>query len=209
MRLRLEGILLFAFIPLVLWLYLRQPIGPGWSVALGVSIMLSHRFLAAPWMLRRATGRCLWCGGAGPLTERVRVASGRRTLELAACGPEHRDLCGRFLSFAARYRAPIALGIFAPLGLLLLGSAALALGRPFISHDALAAQFRIVVAATVAGASVAYRLAPPPAGDLRCPFPLHNLFLLGIRNTLWVFRIVGAWWLAGGVLAVAGTLLRA
>jgi hypothetical protein len=41
-----------------------------------------------------------------------------------------------------------------------------------------------------------------PGPSLRSPFPLHNLFLLGIRNTLWVFRLVGAWWLVAGVLQV-------
>jgi hypothetical protein len=45
-------------------------------------------------------------------------------------------------------------------------------------------------------ASLAYRTAPPLL-EPRSAFPVHNLFLLGIGNTLWVFRLVGAWWLAG------------
>ena len=31
-------------------------------------------------------------------------------------------------------------------------------------------------------------------------FPVHNLFLLGVRNTLWVFRLVGLWWLVSWIL---------
>jgi hypothetical protein len=41
-----------------------------------------------------------------------------------------------------------------------------------------------------------------PAAKLACPFPLHNFFLLGIRNTLWVFRLVGAWWLVDGCMSL-------
>ena len=34
--------------------------------------------------------------------------------------------------------------------------------------------------------------------DPAIDFPVHNLFLLGIGNTMWVFRLVGIWWLADG-----------
>jgi hypothetical protein len=26
-------------------------------------------------------------------------------------------------------------------------------------------------------------------------FPVHNFYLLGIRAILWIFRLVGAWWI--------------
>ena len=52
MRLTLQGILLFLFVPLVLVLYLRQPLGPVVSILIGLGIMFAHRFIAAPWMAR-------------------------------------------------------------------------------------------------------------------------------------------------------------
>jgi len=43
------------------------------------------------------------------------------------------------------------------------------------------------------------RTDAPPSID----FPPHNLALLGVRNTLWIFRIVGLIWLGQAVLAGA------
>ena len=31
------------------------------------------------------------------------------------------------------------------------------------------------------------------------PFPVHNFFLLGVRNLLWIFRLVGIWWIWQGI----------
>jgi len=38
----LQGLALFACIPLVLWLFLAQPLGPAWSMALGLAITHAH-----------------------------------------------------------------------------------------------------------------------------------------------------------------------
>jgi hypothetical protein len=97
----------------------------------------------------------------------------------------------------------IAAGIFAPLALLLGGTLLRALGFVLLPHEVNAGQFRVIVAATVVLVSLVYRSSPPVA-EPRSAFPVHNLFLLGIRNTLWVFRLVGAWWL----LAAAARLAR-
>jgi len=205
MRLVLQGMLLFLFIPLVLFLYLRQPLGPAVSIFVGLAIMVGHRFLAAPWMARHATERCLWCGrpiGEASEGHRFAVSAGRRTETVAACNRIHWDLAARFLTFITRCRLPIALGIFVPLVVLLVSSLALAAGRPLVPQQWNTWQFKTVVAATVVLASLAYRSVPRAASSLRSPFPLHNLFLLGIRNTLWVFRLVGAWWLVAGVLQI-------
>src|SRR5262245_49388015 len=201
-RLALQGAALFAFIPLVLFLYLQLPLGPAASLLIGLGIMLSHRFAASPWMARHARDRCLWCGRAGPMPVPLPILAGRRTWTLAACGEAHAALAGRFLTFVHRRRLLIALGIFAPLALLIAGTAALALGRPFMAHEWNRLQFRTIVAVTVVGASLGYRTVPSPATPLRGAFPLHNLYLLGIRATLWVFRIVGAVWLAMTVMAL-------
>jgi hypothetical protein len=197
----LQGILLFLFIPLVLFLLLRQPAGPGSSVAIALAIMFGHRYLAAPWMAKFADVRCLWCGrvGAG---RALSVVAGGRVWQMTACSEFHATLVAKFLGFVFRFRIVIGLGIFVPLTWLIVASLAEAAGLPLLSHDTNALVFRLVVAATVVAASIAPFVVafPAPEPPLRCPFPLHNLFLLGIRNVLWVFRIVGAWWLIDGLL---------
>jgi hypothetical protein len=198
----LQGAALFAFIPVVLWLFLRQPIGPGWSVAVGLAIMFGHRFVAGPWARRHSLERCLWCGREGPPEVEISVSSPGAAWSMAACGPKHLDLCGRFLTFVARARPLIAAGIFVPLALLVAGALAEAAGRPFISHERNVLIFRTVVATTVVGTSLAYRSIRAAGGALSSAFPLHNLFLLGIGKTLWVFRIVGVWWLATSAPAI-------
>ena len=205
----LQGVVLFAFIPLVLVLFLRQPIGAGPSVVLGAIIMFGHRFLAAPWMARHATERCLWCGRSVAAGDPMEVMAGGTSRMVVACSPAHRLLAGRFLTFIMIARTPIAIGIFVPLAVLLGGSLALAAGFPLLAPEWNAWQFRMIVAFTVVCASLAYRAVTVPAGKLACPFPLHNLFLLGIRNTLWVFRVVGAWWLVGGGISLARALAGA
>jgi hypothetical protein len=225
----LQGIVLFLFIPLVLFLYLRQPLGPVLSIVVGVVIMFGHRFVAAPWMARHATERCLWCGrlmaqgsargndadvaqcvggatqgdaarGFSPASVTFPVFSGGRRQTVAACSWRHRDDAGRFLTFVARYRAPIAIGILVPLFVLLVGTLTFAAGRPLLAQEWSTWQFKTIVAFTVVVTSFAYRTVVRPVEPLRSPFPLHNLFLLGIRNTLWVFRLVGAWWLVAGII---------
>lgn len=199
-----QGALLFAFIPLVLFLYLQQPIGPGLSVAAGVTVMLGHRFLASPWMERHALERCLWCGRSISLDGgAVEVTASRRRWTLRTCGDGHRARIGRFFTFVARFRLAIALGIFLPLFILLAGTLLIAAGRPVIPPEWNRLQFRSLVAVTVVGTSMGYLGVRKADQVLMCPFPLHNLFLLGVGNTLWVFRIVGVWWLALGLAALA------
>jgi hypothetical protein len=194
----LQGVALFAFVPLVLWMFLAQPIGPGGSLALGVAIIAGHRVVAARWAARHAMRRCFWCGRPGQPAGAVPVASVPRTTAFAVCSGAHERLVRQFFGFLHRFRVPIGIGIFAPLALLLLGTLLRALGAASLAHDANALQFRAIVAATVVLVSFAYR-ASAPAEHPRSPFPVHNFFLLGIRNTLWVFRIVGAWWLLAAV----------
>jgi hypothetical protein len=198
-----QGLLLFLFVPLVLVLLLRQPVGPGWSVAIGLAVMFGHRLLAAPWMAKFADVRCLWCGRVGAGRILPVVASGREW-QMTACSEAHATLIARFLRFIFRFRALIGIGIFLPLGWLVIASLAAAAGWPLLPHTTNAVGFRVVVAATVVSASIAPFVgavsASVPESPLRCPFPLHNLFLLGIRNVLWVFRLVGAWWLIDGAL---------
>ena len=197
-----QGLLLFAFIPLVLFLYLSQPLGPVVSIVVGVVLMLGHRFLAAPWMARHATRRCLWCAGAAAADQQFVVTSEKRAWTVAACGPDHRALAGRFLTFLETARHLVFVGIFIPLLILIVGTLLVAGGLKAFSPEAVTLQFKTTVAFTVLAVSLAYPSVRRPAESIRCPLPLYNFFLLGIRNTLWVFRIVGAWWLVSGILAL-------
>lgn len=201
----LQGAALFAFVPLVLWLFLVQPLGPGWSLAIGVAIIAGHRAAAAPWAARHAGARCLWCGRTRNLGASVAVAGAARTTAFAVCGGAHERLVRQFFAFVERHRAAVAAGIFAPLALLLGGTLLRAFGRETLPHGVNALQFRVIVAATVVLVSLLYRTSPP-VGEVRSIFPVHNLFLLGVGNTLWVFRTVGAWWLLAAALAAARRL---
>jgi hypothetical protein len=198
--LSLQGVALFLFIPLVLFLFLRQPLGPGWSVAVGVAVMLGHRFVAEPWAAKFADVRCLWCGRVGAAIA-FPVVAGGRTWSMSACSDEHLDKVTRFLNVLHAGRPVFRAGIFTPLAILLLASVSTAVGRPIVAIPFAALAFRVVVAATVLIAATAPLVARPAnvGMPLRSPFPIHNLALLGIRNTLWIFRVVGTWWILDGV----------
>ena len=47
-------------------------------------------------------------------------------------------------------------------------------------------------------------LAARERTPLLVPFPAHNFFLLGVRNLLWIFRLVGIWWIWQGMASVLG-----
>jgi hypothetical protein len=207
--LRATGILLFAFIPVVLFLFLRQPLGPGWSVALGLAVMFGHRFVAAPWVAKFADVRCLWCGKVGP-GRPLPVMAGGGVWRMTVCGEDHARSVTRFLAFVSRFKVPIGIGIFVPLAWLIVASFAAAAGHQVLPHVINALIFRVVVAATVvttavvpfvmsgerhAGNDSTTADGAPGAARLSCPFPVHNFALLGLGYTLWVFRLVGAWWL--------------
>jgi len=195
----LQGIALFAFVPLVLGLFLREPLGPVLSMACGVAIMIGHRAVAAPWAARHARQRCLWCGRPGTAPHEVTVTGTAGTIPFGACTAAHAEAARRFFAFTHRYRAALGVGIVAPLIVLLGGTLLRGLGVEVIPHAVNALQFRVIVAATVVTASLAYATAPPSDAP-RSAFPIHNLFLLGIRHTLWVFRLVGGWWLIAAVV---------
>ena len=208
---QLLGLALFLFIPLVLFLFVRHPEPVGASLAAGVVLMVGHRFLARPYMEAVRTRKCLWCNGRPrPQSEPLSLLVGGRRSDDEAGGGElvavvcarHRAPAARFLAFLERARLPLRLGIFAPLLLLLAALVAAALGeRRWL--DPAVALFQGIVGITVNVAAFGY-LAATPRVPARVPFPAHNFFLLGIRNLLWVFRLVGIWWIVVAVLFVAG-----
>jgi hypothetical protein len=195
------GVLLFLFIPVVLFLFVRHPAPVGVSLAAGVALMIGHRFLARPYMERAREVKCLWSNRVPP-REPVDLelrAGGGRTVA-ARCCARHRAPAARFFSFVHLWRWPLRLGIFLPLLFLLTALAVSAAGQPapvpFATH-----WFKLVVGITVNVAAFGY-LAARERSPLAVPFPVHNFFLLGVRNLLWIFRLVGIWWIWQGITAL-------
>lgn len=198
------GATLFAFIPLVLYLFVGHPEPVALSLGLGLALMLGHRFLAAPYPERVRERRCLWCNRRLPgAWESLALATRGGSLETRTCA-RHRAPAARFFSFLHAARVPLAAGIFLPLIVLLATLTAAALGRPG-ALPAATALFRLAIGLTVVTTSLAYPLAAerrPPA----VPFPAHNFFLLGVRPLLWIFRLVGIWWIAAGARFLLGAV---
>lgn len=196
-----RGVGLFLFIPIVLILYLRLPFGLAPSVLTGIAIMLGHRFLARPFMDRHLRSRCFWCGRAiedegldAPFRSRGSVVAAR------VCSSVHGARIAAFARTVAAARPLLAAMILVPLAFYLVNALATIAGRPIVALDAARWWFKIPIATAVVALSFVWpagaRIDRPPSID----FPVHNLFLLGVRNTLWVFRLVGLWWLGDGLV---------
>ena len=188
-----QGLLLFIFIPIVLFLFLQHPFGVLYSVLAGVLIMICHRFVARPFFLKSASRRCFWCARSSNPRVRCEVKAGDVvTVEL--CNPFCKESGKRFFEFCDRYRHWIRLGIFAPLlwylTVLLLNE----FGVVKFDPDWNKFIFRFFIAVTVVTISFAYTRGRANQKSV-FPFPIHNLFLIGARNTLLVFRYVGIWWI--------------
>lgn len=198
------GIALFLFIPVVLYLFVAQPrLGGGslgWALVAGVVMMLGHRFLARPYMRWARLRKCLWCGRVPPrLPVPVLLETAAGPLE-ARCCTRHRPPVLSFFAFTDAWRWPLRGAIFVPL-LLLLGT--LAAGALGVAGPAALAMvtdaFRLSVGLAVNLAAWGYLAHRPHGKDgtaaARVAFPAHNFFLLGIGPLLWIFRLVGIWWI--------------
>jgi hypothetical protein len=106
----------------------------------------------------------------------------------------------RFFAFLHAWRWPLRLGIFVPLLFLLVALAASAAGQP-APVELATAWFKLVVGVTVNVAAFGY-FAAPERDAVPVPFPVHNFYLLGVRNLLWVFRLVGLWWIWQGIASL-------
>lgn len=211
LRLQILGILLFLFIPAVLFLFVRHPGPAGLSLGIGVILMVGHRRLARPYMRRALPWKCVWCnrvlpetgGEGGNEIETLELRAGAETLP-ARCCAGHREPAARYFSFLHAWRWPLRLGIFVPLLALLVTLAAAAFGREIAPLPALpalpvvTALFQLVIGVTVNLAAFGYLLIRERA-PVEVPFPVHNFFLLGVRALLWVFRLVGIWWIWKGL----------
>ncbi|HWM90185.1 MAG TPA: hypothetical protein VN493_05410 [Thermoanaerobaculia bacterium] len=194
LKVQATGVLLFLFIPLVLFLFVRHPEPIGISLIAGVVLMMGHRLLARPYMERVLPLKCAWCNRVLPPEggETLELRSGERTIQ-ARCCPGHCSPAAKYFTFLQAFRWPLRLGIFLPLLLLLAALAGEAFGQEAPVEEA-TVLFKLAVGITVNVAAFGY-LAAPARSPAAVPFPVHNFFLLGVRNLLWVFRLVGIWWI--------------
>jgi len=184
------GILLFLFIPLVLYLFLRFPFGIPISFLIAIVIMFGHRLIARPFFLSHRSERCFWCGKSGRSRSELNVDS----INIQACRESCAEKTKRFLAFCRNNRIWIGAGIFLPLIWYVVTMLLVSFGMFTFPVEWNRFIFQFVISCTVVTISFAYRRSMP-AENIGFPFPLHNLFLLGAKNILLVFRYVGIWWI--------------
>lgn len=202
------GVVLFLFIPLVLFLFVRHPAPLGLSLGAGVLLIVGQRLIARPYMARVAPVKCVWCNRvlldapegkrAGEISV-LELHSGDKVVE-ARCCAIHRPPATKFFTFLHTWRWPLRLGIFVPLLFLLASLGAVAVGQP-APLELATAWFKLVVGITVNLAALGYFFSRE-GSRLDVPFPVHNFFLLGVRTLLWIFRLVGLWWIWQGLAYV-------
>jgi hypothetical protein len=192
-----QGIGLFLFIPLVLFLFLAFPLGVLPSICAGVVIMFGHRFIARPYMLRNIDKRCLWSGRQLKKNPRSFILRSRKgDLTFYANTLTYKENSVRFFNFvdsAKIFLKPAILGTLA----WYLCSVTIGEINPnwrYLARDTFVQIFKLVIALTVLSGSFLYRMGKT-VEPVNAVFPVHNFFLLGIRWILWVFRIVGTWWI--------------
>ncbi|MEO8197479.1 MAG: hypothetical protein ABI689_12260 [Thermoanaerobaculia bacterium] len=208
-RTTLLGIALFLFIPVVLVLFVAHPRPVAASLVGGLALMVGHRFLARPYMLATRPHKCVWCNrffstegdesstGMRAPRRAVELAQGGDLppLELLACAA-HVARTRRFFAFVDLCRQPLRIGIGLPLGLLLGSLVAFSAGIGDWTESA-TALFRLSVGLSVHLAALGPWLGAPRA-ESRAAFPVHNFYLLGVSAILWIFRLVGIWWIVAG-----------
>jgi hypothetical protein len=203
--LQLAGVGLFLFIPLVLFLFVRHPRPIAASLVTGVLLIVAHRFVARPYMERARARKCVWCNRGLAAGAMLELRTGGGELAALAC-PAHVVPARRFFAWLERVGPLLRVGIFVPLLLLLAALVAAATGDERWLGTAVPL-FQLVVGISVNVAALGYLLQrePPEEAAPRVPFPAHNFFLLGVRALLWIFRLVGIWWIVRGAM---GLLLR-
>lgn len=194
----LSGILLFLFIPLVLFLFLRFPFGILPSFIAAILIMFSHRFVAIPFMNRYHDRRCLWCGRTSRARETMTVQTGT-PIDFECCLESCAGRAKRFLDFCVSNKNVLRAGIFLPLTWYVISMLLYGFNIIHFAIEWNRFIFQFFIACTVVTISILY-ITGREAESLSFPFPIHNLFLLGIKNTLLVFRLVGIWWIAVSLL---------
>ena len=193
-RERMIGWGLFLFIPIVLYCFVGQPEPLAGSLIIGLVLMLGHRLLAVPYMHRVAPNMCIWCQRwwHDPAAMAV-LHLNHAAFPIHTC-PHHRSPTARFFAFIWRWRRGLRPGIFLPLGVLLLSIALAAFGGPDW-RSVITPAFKLIIGGVVNVAALGYLRETVPSSSMGVPFPVHNFYLIGIRNILWVFRVVGIFWI--------------
>jgi hypothetical protein len=209
---RLNGVLLFLPVPLVLFLFTRAPLGILRSLGIGIALMLTHRFYARPWALVRAHRRCLWCGAdaaaTAPSAVELVIEEPLGRASWRACREAHARPVPAVLAWAAPRRRFLTFGILGTLAVFLAWAAGSQFLAPLrLEYDDAVAFFRLGIAACVLPLGwLSARSDAAPGEAPRSPFPLHVPALVGLRTVLWLFRLVGLVWLLQGSLHMAGRL---
>jgi hypothetical protein len=203
LKIHAAGIVLFLFIPLVLFLFLRFPFGVIPSFVAAILIMIAHRFAAIRFMNRYKKNRCMWCGRTSRARNSRIVRSGKEH-EFQFCKESENDencfsKAGRFFNFCSTKKTILRFGIFLPLLWYVVTMLLTATGVIHFPLDWNRFVFQFFIACTVVAISFLYKAGNDDV-SIAFPFPIHNLFLLGIKNTLLVFRYVGIWWIAAGLI---------
>lgn len=203
--LRLQGLLLFLCIPLVLYLLLCEPVQPLAALLVGLAIMFAHRFVARPFMVANLDKRCIWSGAEVAPGCGYKVTSGGETYTFNSYSDGARDQAARFFTFAQKFAWPLRIAILGPLAFYVVVELLRLSGHEVVSHATAAMVFRGIIGLTTLTTFVAYRFVEPiphMKGPVAFPFPVHNVSLLGIRFTLWIFAAVGAWWVVQTIRAL-------
>jgi hypothetical protein len=150
----------------------------------------------------------LWCGGPAGEGPAIDVDEPLGRTSWRGCGAAHAGALARTLGWAAERSRLLAFGILGTLALFLCLSVAAALGRPaWLGAQDTVAVFRLGVALTVLPIGWRAPLTGPPGGPKgRLPFPVHIQALLGTLWVVWLFRLVGLWWLVAALLHVSRRL---
>jgi hypothetical protein len=152
----------------------------------GIVLMLGHRLLARPFM---ECVRPQAASGAGDSAETSRRWRSRARRATSSCCARHAEPTDRFFLAAADRRS--CAPAFVPL-VALLAALAYAGDREPLERGDLALPLVVGATVNIAAAGSIWR---SPRQPLRAVFPLHNFYLLGVRNILWIFRLVGIWWI--------------
>lgn len=202
---RAAGLALFLPVPLVLWLLTRAPLGVPASLAVATAVMLTHRPIARPFALARARRRCLWCGGPAGDGPAFAVREPGASSTWRACSDRHARHCAATLGWADRRRSALRVVIVGAVAGMLVAGLLAGWGRlgPVGFAD-VSAGFRLVIAGAVLPLGLLAPRAPGELAEVRAPFPVHLQALVGTRWVLWLFRLVGLYWLVDSALHFAG-----
>jgi hypothetical protein len=166
--------------------------------------MFGHRFIARPYMLRNINKRCIWSGkGLKKNPSSFILRSKKGDLTLYAKTTSNKENAVRFFNFVDSARIFLKPAI---LGTLTWYLCSVIIGEinpdwQYLKRDLFVQIFKLVIAVSVLLGSFLYKIGKT-VEPVNAVFPVHNFFLLGIRWILWVFRIVGAWWIVQWVLMV-------